>query len=276
MISSFVAKSIRGCHPTFSSIPCNDDWHLLSILDYYRLQTEMKHPHPGKYWRYAYEAKWGWNHSITDFKTQSIKEYILLCKIIQQKKGEILFILLCIQRMFSIYDRASFIPSLIKEFLFHDLSHFKDYMLCIIQKTYEPIQLPYIHPINPLEVFIGRCKQYDIIHANTQSCITEHQYEISFHDLFCYCKVLPRPHIKHPYIYVYNRESFYLLIRAIYRKDLIFYNDPMETELFKSCHYNMTGQPNKYFYAMETIISKELHLEQPSVIDAWCEDLFGW
>lgn len=276
MISSFAAKSIRGCHPTFSSIPCNDDWHLLSILDYYRLQTEMKHPHPGKYWRYAYEAKWGWKHSITDFKTQSIKEYILLCQIIQEKKQEILFILLCIQRLFAKYQYNNFIPSLIKNYLFPDISDFKGYMLSIIHKTYEPIRLPYIHPINPFEVFIGRCKQYDIIHPNTNSCITEHQYEISFDELLSYCKVLPRPHLKHPYLYIYNRISFYTMIRAIYRKDLRFYKDPMETPLFKACHYNMTGQPNTYFYAKETIISKNVHLEQPSMIDAWCEDLFGW
>lgn len=276
MISYFVAKSIRGCHPTFSSVPCNDDWHLLSILDYYRLQTEMKHPHPGKYWRYAYEAKWGWTHSITDFKTQSIKEYILLCEVFRRKKEEILFILLCIQRAFSKYERTSFIPSLIKEYLFQDLVHFNDYMLSFIHKTYEPIRLPYIHPINPMEVFIGRCKQYYIIHSNTHSCITEPDYEISFDELVSYCKVLPRPHLKHPYLYVYNRESFYKMIRAIYRKDLRFYDDPMETPLFKACHYNMTGQPNKYFYATETIISKSLHLEQPSMIDAWCADLFGW
>ena len=85
MVSTLSAKLIRGCHPTFSCCPCNDDWHMLSMFEYYRSNVGMNHPHPAKYWKYIFQLKWGWTHSITDFKTQSIKEYILISSLVKKK-----------------------------------------------------------------------------------------------------------------------------------------------------------------------------------------------
>ena len=58
-VSPLAASLIRGCHPTFSSKPCNDDWFLVSILDYYRVHSHQSHPHPGKYWRFYVRHEMG-------------------------------------------------------------------------------------------------------------------------------------------------------------------------------------------------------------------------
>uniref|UniRef100_A0A6C0KKZ4 Uncharacterized protein n=1 Tax=viral metagenome TaxID=1070528 RepID=A0A6C0KKZ4_9ZZZZ len=272
MVSVFVAKSIRGCHPIFSSTPCNDDWFLVSLLDYYRYHCTDKHPHPAKYWRYAFEGKWGWKHSLTDFKTQSIKEYIELKKYVDQKNHYIFQVLLCIQRIFESYTHTCDVIQVIQQFIFNDyICNYKEYMLKNIQDTIQPICLPKLHPINPLQVFIGRCKQYGFLHTNTNTCIVSK--ELSFDELIKHCNVIPRPHVKHPYLYIHNRETFYFFIRCVHKVDITHYNNEYKTPLFLACNHNISGIENKKFY--QNIPNSEL-FQQKSVIDCWCEDLFAW
>ena len=272
MVSVFVAKSIRGCHPTFSSTPCNDDWFLISLLDYYRIHCSHNHPHPAKYWRYAFEGKWGWNHSVTDFKTQSVKEYIMLKKVVDSKHNEIFYILLCIHRICSNYPNTNDVMFLIKQYLFYEyICDYQQMLLNHIEHSCTPIGLPKLHPINPLQVFIGRCKQYGILHKKTNSFIVT--IEISFDTLIEHCKVIPRPHVKHPYLYIHNRETFYFFIRCVHKVDVSHYDDPLHTPFLSACHSNITGVKNEIFYKY---IEPSHPLKQKSMIDSWCEDLFGW
>ena len=276
MVSTLSAKLIRGCHPTFSCCPCNDDWHMLSMFEYYRSNVGMNHPHPAKYWKYIFQLKWGWTHSITDFKTQSIKEYILISSLVKKKTKYILITLLTIQRACEKHNiLSSDIMQIINEYLFipymrffkHELKNYIDY------KT-QPISLPSKCYINPLQVFIGRCKQYGIIHPNTNSCI--YFYEISFEILIHCCKTIPKPNIKYDKLYIYDKRTFFLLLRCIYKKDQEFYNNERNTPFFKACHCNLSGIENDIFYKGRPIFREIKYLKQPSIIDIWCKDLFGW
>ena len=141
MVSTLSAKLIRGCHPTFSSCPCNDDWHLISMIDYYRTNIGMNHPHPAKYWKYNFQLKWGWKHSISDFKTQSIKEYILISSLIKKKINYILISLLTIQRVCEKNNiQSSDIMQIIHEYLFIPyMRFFKNELQTQLSKTCFPI-----------------------------------------------------------------------------------------------------------------------------------------
>jgi len=276
MVSTLSAKLIRGCHPTFSSCPCNDDWHMLSMIEYYRTNVGMNHPHPAKYWKYTFQLKWGWKHSITDFKTQSIKEYNLISSLIKKKVNYILINLLCIQRACEKhYIQSSDIMRIIHEYLFIPyMKYFKYELQNYINYKTQPIVLPKIHPINPLQIFIGRCKQYGLMHPNTNSCI--YFSEIPFELLIPKCKNIPKPNIKYDKLHVYDKSTFFILLRCIYKKDQEFYDNEKNTPFFQACHCNLSGIEN-YLYYKSAPNSREIkYLKQPSIIDTWREDLFGW
>lgn len=276
MVSTLSAKLIRGCHPIYSSCPCNDDWHMLSMFEYYRTNVGMNHPHPAKYWKYNFQLKWGWKHSISDFKTQSIKEYFLISSLVKKKTNYILINLLCIQRACEKHNiLSSDIMQIIHEYLFIPYMRFFKYELqnYINYKT-QPISLPTKCYINPLQVFIGRCKQYGILHPKTNSCI--YFYEISFKILIHCCKTIPKTNIKYDKLHVRDKSTFFLLLRCIYKKDQEFYNNERNTPFFKACHCNLSGIQNDIFYKGRPNSREIKYLKQPSIIDAWCEDLFGW
>lgn len=276
MVSKLSAKLIRGCHPTFSSCPCNDDWHMLSMIEYYRTNIGLNHPHPAKYWKYIFELKWGWKHSISDFKTQSIKEYVLISQLIEKEINSIFMTLMLVHRICESHFIETFdIKQIINEYLFIPyMKYFKYELQNYINYKTQPIPLPKIHPINPLQLFIGRCKQYEILHKNTNSCI--YFNEISFNHLILHCKTIPKPNIKYDKLHIHNRISFFLLLRCIYKKDQEFYNNEKNTPFFNACHCNLSGIQNNSFYKGYPYSREMQYLKQPSVIDAWCEDLFGW
>ena len=140
MVCKLSASSIRGCHPYFSCVPCNDDWFLLSLIDYYRIQSMNKHPNPAYYWRYSYEMNWGWNYSITDFKTQSLKEYFFLEKVFKKRYLNSKTKLLCIYRIMPHIDLARNV----KSYLFYTgEKEFKTNVMQYITKRYPPTPLRY-------------------------------------------------------------------------------------------------------------------------------------
>lgn len=268
-VSPLAASLIRGCHPTFSSKPCNDDWFLVSILDYYRVHSHQSHPHPGKYWRFTFDMKWGWKESITDFKTQSVKEYILISKILRSRQREIHFHLLCVQRAFKQYSNTEPIGKLIASFLyFPTLKQLIQHELAYLP----PIRLPSIHHVNPLQIFFGRCYQYCIFHRNTTTCILNTRVDLC--SISQYCRVMPRPCIIHPQLMIHNKSSFFYLLRCILKEDQQQYKFPNLSKIHEACHYNLSGIENSKYYT--TFPTNDEYLKRPSMIDAWLSDLFGW
>lgn len=269
-VSPLAASLIRGCHPTFSSKPCNDDWFLVSILDYYRMHHNPSHPHPGKYWRFPFDMKWGWEFSITDFKTQSIKEYIHVSKLLRKRKQERLYHMLCIQRVLSPYSNTSPLTKLIMRFIC--LPTLKQTMQSELRYL-PPTRLPIIHPINPIQVFLGRCYQYGFIHPKTTTCYIKKR--ITFAELAQHCRVMPRPYIRHPQITIHNKSTLFFLIQCIVKEDQKQYIFPTLSPLHAACHYNFSGNENNHYYHYNTN-PKEAYLKTYSIMDIWISDLFGW
>lgn len=271
MVSTLSASLIRGCHPTFSCNPCNDDWYLMSIIDYYRIRSEYKHPNPASYWRYSYDMKWGWDYSITDFKTQSIKEYFLLNTILHKKEKRTSQIMLCVQRVLPCLDVAR----KVKEFLFFtNEKEFKKRIMYSLHKQNPPTPLPRMHGINSLQVFLGRCKQYGFVHKGMVSCIISRK-EIMLYDLISACKSLPRPHINHPYLKIQNKRKFFsMFLVQVSAQDQKQYTYPEKTPLLDACHWNLTGIENEIYY--KDVDESFSHLKKRSIMDVWVSDLFGW
>ena len=286
MVSKLAVEFMRGCHPTFTYSPFNDDFFMLSIIDYYRVYCENKHPHPAKYWRFTYQSKWGWQHSITDFKTQSVKEYWYTKENINHKQKFIINTLLFLNKIFHNIPNSNDIKYVISEFLFYNfMRNFKLELKKYICKHFLPISLPYIQPINPMQVFFGRCKQYKILHEKTNQFAMYDQNlngnVISFHEIIkietiikC-CQNIPFICVKHKNLYVYNRNSFFKLLRFIHLEDRSYYEDTINTPFFRACNYNLSGIENHSYYKENDLI-RFPWLKQKSTIDAWCEDLFGW
>jgi hypothetical protein len=271
MVSKLSSSLIRGCHPTFSSTPCNDDWYLMSIIDYYRIRSEYKHPNPALYWRYTYDMKWGWNYSITDFKTHSIKEYILVSTILKKYNSNLIHILLSVHRI----SPCSDVSYKIKEYLsIPNKKDYTSYILRYIRSHSLPTSLPKSPTINALQLFIGRCKYYGFLHHETNHCIISRK-KIFFDDLINHCKRYPRPYIAHPYLKIQNKKTFFsILLVQIAVEDQKKYTYPVKTPLLNACHYNFTGIENHTFY--HYIEGEQSALKQRSIIDTWVSDLFGW
>ena len=271
MVSTLSASLIRGCHPTFSCNPCNEDWYLMSIIDYYRIRSEYKHPNPATYWRYSYDMKWGWDYSITDFKTQSIKEYFLIKQLLHKKKLRAKQILLCVHRVLPCMD----LTRKVKEYLFY--THEKEFKYRImdsLRKQNPPTPLPKIQRINSLQVFIGRCKHYGFIHKDTHSCIISRK-ELFLVDLIECCRSLPRPHIHHPFLKIQDKKRFFsVFLVQVSAKDQEHYVYPQKTPLLDACHWNLTGIENDKYY--KDIDASFNYLKERSIMDVWVSDLFGW
>ena len=269
-VSILGGKLIRGCHPTFSVSSCQDDWLLMSILDYYRVNTSNTYPNPSKYWRFVFDMKWGWEYSRTDFKTQSIKEYFLLSRLIETMERQITFHLYCLIRVLSTYTHAKPIPKMIMNYLY--LPKFKSIIISELHRNYPPIKLPTVHPINPLQVFFGRCYQYGFIHPKTTQCYIKGW--IQFSTLVNACKMIPRPHIQHPDLTIQTKKTFFYLLHMILREDQKQYTSSEHSHLYEACHYNFSGEENEKYYRF--VSPDKNYLKEKSVMDIWLSDLFGW
>ena len=269
-VSTLGGKMIRGCHPTFSVSSCQDDWLLMSILDYYRVNTSNMYPNPTKYWRFVFDMKWGWEYSKIDFKTQSIKEYFLVSNLIESTKRQIIFHLYCLIRIFSPYIHAKPLPKMIMNYLY--LPAFKSTIITELHRNYPPTRLPMVHPINPLQLFFGRCYQYGFIHPETTQCYIKGWVQLN--DLIKVCKVIPRPHIHHPDLTIQTKKTFFYLLHLISKEDEKQYTSPEQSHLYEACHNNFSGEENRTYYIL--VSPDKSHWKKKSVMDIWVSDLFGW
>ncbi len=269
-VCTLSSKMIRGCNPTFSAESCQDEWLLMSILDYYRVNTSNLYPNPTKYWRFVFDMKWGWEYSKTDFKTHSMKEYILLSKLIETKKRQIKFHLYCLIRMFSKYIHTKPIPNMIMNYLY--LPTLKSIIRTELNSNYPPTRLPNIHPVNPLQVFFGRCYQYGFIHPETTQCYIKGW--VQFSTLVNTCKLIPRPHIQHPDLIIQTKKSFFYLLHLISKEDDKQYTTPNHSHMYQACHYNFSGQDNTKYHILVSF--ENSHWKKKSIMDIWVSDLFGW
>ena len=245
VVSLLSASLIRGCHPTYTHDPFNEDWCLVSIIDYYRMKGHHPYPHPCKYWRYVFDLKWGWKYSIIDFKTQSIKEYLFISKQIQHIKHETSFRMYVLFTVFMHHTHnPGCLPQSILEYLYNP--SLKEEIQKYLQ-SHLPIRLPATHPVNPLQVFLGRCYQYGFIHKNTKGCYIRNKW-IALDTLRDYCKIVPRPCIHFGGIMINNKNDFMKLLCKIILED------------------------NKNYTWPDLSLLQKEHL----VIDTWISDLFGW
>ena len=251
-VSPMCASMIRGCHPTYSHDPCNEDWCLISILDYYRMIGTHPYPHPCKYWRFVFELKWGWKYSITDFKTHSIKEYIFMCKLKEDLQNEITFRTCGLYGAFSRYtNRPGCLPQIIMTYLY--APNIKEELQHQLHK-HAPIRLPATHPVNPLQVFFGRCYQHGLFHPNTRGCFIPGGKWVQLDVLVYNCKTVPRPCIRCGNLLIQNRDGLLKLLYNILIEDKKNYEWPHLSLFFEEMGCNSSS----------------------GMIDAWINDLFGW
>ena len=291
MISKISAKNIKGCHPTLTSAETYDNWAIMSLLEYYSIQTKTYHPNPADCWRYKIDNKWGWKLSITDYKTQSIKEFHKNNKIIKNLQRQFYFHLLCIHAVLKPFPNTSDIPGIITDYLYlpfkqNNIDKFKQ-----ILKEKEPTSLPCNVPINPMCVFLGRLKQFQFIHEKTNSSIIEitqwntapikyDKYTITFEQLTNACsynKHYSYIYIKTPHIIIKDKQTLLRIIYGIYKAD----NKNVKglSNLLECVNYNFTRfkcpeNYNKYSAGLNEIQKGRLQL--PSTVDTWIADLFGW
>jgi hypothetical protein len=283
---------IRGCHPKLVSTTTYDDWYNMSLMEYYRTQSNTCHPNPADYWRYRKDKKWGWEYSVTDYKTQSIKEFHRNYNIIKKINKDICEKWYYINLFFKSIENTIDIPGLIMDYLFFDYKNkYKSKIYYHISLNH-PFPLPSKAVVNPMQVFLGRLHQYGFISKKTNTCRIEltkykkymnkkgifYKYEsIPFSELIKYCLYKDKIEIIHPMIHIANKETLLRIVKGIYISDRHSINNKI-SNLLEGTNYNFTiykSLLHNYAHPLSAEQKRRFALF-PSTIDIWISDLFGW